>query len=354
MAQQTIHAAIIGLNRFTGSIALALREYVKQPNSKLNFEFVGYDEDKDIMKTAQQNGVVNSTNGNLRAVVKDADFVLASQAPDELLFSYGVFGERLKPGAVVLDMSFNKVDISTLAQEYFPKVDEKLQAYLISIHPLVHNDFLFEPKQGIATANANLFKNSDMIIAPDAACPEEAVKLAADLTDILNMKPRFLAPDEYRALVSYTENLPVLLSFALFGAVTGGSKDLERTINPTFAMLTQSLRYFNGKDLSALFQQNKDATLNHINSLISMLVAMRDQLAQDDPTSFDSLSEEIAWSYENWESRRLTGEWEKSIMPNTSALRSSIFGGLFGMRGADEAVGKVESKQTFRSSRFRE
>lgn len=332
---QTVRATLIGLNRYSASLGLALREHSQQPKSRLNFVVTGFDDDEDKIQQAQQIGAIDTSASRMGPSVKDADFVLISQPPDNLGFTYEVIGDLLKPGAVVLDMSFHKVDVNALAKKYLLEQDDVKQAYLINVHPVVQSTYLLDQRQDVTAASADQFKDSDMIIAPDVRCPEQAVKLAADLADILGMNPRFVDTDEYRSLVDFTENLPVLLGTLLFGAMqrSSSARDLERCINPNFALMTQGLRFLNAQDVQQLWQQNRQMTVHHIDSLVKMLTHFRAALMADDDTDLSALTEEITNAYADWEVRRENGNWESLNAPSTSELRSNFLSGLFGFGG---------------------
>lgn len=345
---QKVHATLLGLNRYTASFGLALREYSQQPKSRLQFVITGFDDDREKMKQAQQMGAVDDLNNRMGPAVRSADFVLLSQPPDNLPFTYEVIGDLLKPGAVVLDMSFHKVDVSALARQFFLEENGVKRAYLVNVHPLVHSDYLLDPRQELSAAAADLFKNNDLLIAPEPNTPEEAVKLAADLAEILSMTPRFVDPAEYQSLVDFTENLPVLMAMLMFAGLQGssGARELERSINPTFALMMQHLRFLNAKDVQQLWQHNRQSTLRHLDAISASLERLRDAFEQDDPAALKQFVESTLNAYSVWERQRATGEWEKLPMSAAVSSRASLLTGLFGFGGRKKGDGEDKSPQT--------
>lgn len=339
-----VTVGIIGLNRVTASVGLMLKAHSADPKGSAKFTVIGNDEDAEVMKTAQKSGVVDQTKMRIADAIKEAQVVIVDQPVGDLDFVYGELGYSLRPGAVVLDLSPIKRPVIEFAKTHFPRSESgQPQSYLVGLFPVVHFANLYDFRRGIEAADEKYLIGGEMFIAPDASCPPEAVKLASDLTDICQMKPRFLDPGEFDALSDFTETMPVALSTAMFNAIAAadGRKDIERSLNPAFAALIQNLRAHNPDDITDLLLSDADSTRRHINDLIRALAGLRDLLDKDNP---DALSEHIRRTiatFDDWEARREKGEWEKPVgeMPGGISMFGNMFGGVI-----EKRLSKFEEK----------
>lgn len=332
MSKTQVNVAIIGLDRYSASIGLALKDHMEQRDSRLQFKIVGQDANKQNRTTAQNFRAIDASEGNARSAVRDAHVVFVSLPAALIPDLYEYFGPALKPGTVVLDMSLNKTKIIELGAKYFPRNSEGgLQSYVIGIHPLVNNTFLFDTRQQVEAADANQFRGGDMLIAPDPTCPESAVKLAADMAEILGMHPRFTTPEECDALIEFTEQMPILLSLTLFAALMGsdGRYDLERVVNPTFAALLHPLRQMEPSDVFALWKQNPVGAQIRIDELIDLLTRLRDLLGRDDLQETEAFIRQTRAQFDQWLGQRATGRWETDKvleLPKTGGFFSNFLG----------------------------
>ena len=233
-------------------------------------------------------------------------------------------------------MSTSKQPVLEIVNQHFPRdANGKLTAYLVGIQPLVNNAHLFEPVHTIEAVDAKLFEGSEMIVAPATDCPEEAIKLATDVADILGMKPWFLVPEEYDALAAYTANLPALLAMTLFATIQAsrGHNDLARTINPEFALMLNSLHRYEGQDLRAIWLNNRDASLQRIDEMIGVLNNLRKLLSQEDDKEAGKFFNGILEDFEKWQFKREKRKWEEEHDPLAGYGAGTFLAGLFGFGG---------------------
>jgi prephenate dehydrogenase len=337
MAKTTIHLTIVGLNRLTASLALALRQYSQGPNSAFDFQITGQDGDKKALEAARHFEVVHEIQSNAQSAIRYADIVITCLPAGVMEGVYEFIGPALKAGTVVLDMSFGKRSALALAQQYFPRhPDGTFKAYLVGIQPLVATPYLFDTRLGVEAADAKLFYQSEMVVAATADVPQEAIKLASDLAAILKMQVHFMEAAEYEAMAKITENLPALLSLALFSSLqdSSGKRDLQRLINPSFALMLHSLRNTEPEDLLRSWTDDPQATKTHLNGLIALLEALRDRL-DDDPKEVKSYLKESLGGFDRWLKRRESGKWATELeVEQPPSLLASLLG--FGRWGRKE------------------
>lgn len=341
---RTIQTGIIGLNRRTASLGLALRAYGNKPDADMRFDITGQDGDKNAMKKALEMGALDQSGNDTRKIAAESNLIILDLPASLHAEVVAHFAPRLKAGCVVLDLSSQKKPVIALAEETFPKNAEgKAQAYLVGVQPLVGQTAVFDARDDVSLAQADLFQNAEMIIAPDVHCPEEAVKLASDLTMLLGMRTRFLLPEEYDALADFTEGLPLLLSFALFASMVhaDGRADLLRTVNPAFASLLQNLIGANSADMLALWRGNPQSTQARIDDLIRVLSDLRELVSASYDDELKDYVQETLTAFQDWDIRRTMGKWAEDEDSIKAPTLGGSLGGLFGGFG----IGKRDDKR---------
>ena len=336
MSKSVIKIAIIGLNRMSASLGLALRAHGQQPDAKVQFEITGQDADSNTMKHAVTIGAIDSTNSNARSAANDADMVIMSLPVGVRDDVFEYLAAKLKPGAVVLDLSTTKMPVIAQAEKCLPRdADGKLQAYLVGVQPIVNNEHLFAVNSGLDAASAGMFAGGEMIVAPDAGVPTEAVKLASDLAEILLMTPRFMGPDEYDAIAGFTEDLPALLGMALLATMKAsqGVDDLERSVNPALAVLFAGMQDMMAQDLLVQWTHNRDYTHQRLDEVIAILRRLQDFLADDDSAEAEKFFRDVTFQFQDWTARRRSGRWESRSTDLSQVGSSSMFSNLFGFGG---------------------
>lgn len=337
---KNVNVALVGLNRMSGSIGLGLRSVSDRPNTNLVFTVLGRDLDNEAMKTASRIGAVDNFNRTLQVVVEKADIIFVNMPLSEQEETFARLGPLMKAGAVVVDLSPLKMPAVKLAKQHFPKGDDgKAKAYLVGATPLVGFDQLYDEDRSIAAAKEYLFRNSDVLIVPDASTPPEAVKVVTDIAELLNMKPRFMDPLEHDGLASLTEGIPLLLSVLLFQMVqqSSGKTDILRASNTRFASLIENLRHVTSKEIAKMWRPNRDALIQQIDQMNQTLESFKALLAEDaeDPLVLESHMEQLLTSFLAWELRREKNDWDDeaaSDLDNISAVGVPVIGQAFNLR----------------------
>lgn len=314
-----VHVSIVGLDRLGVSFGLALKRYQNQPKTQHTFTIIGSDTRGESMKTAQKMGAVDNFHRTVLKATDNADLIITNVGYGAVEDLYARLGPELKPGAVVLDTSLLKQPVIKLAQQYFrTNAQGQPLAYLVGITPVVNVNGLYSGGIDADAARADLFDNSEILMAPDMSAPSEAIALAEDIVKLVGAKPRFIDPAEHDGLVAATEELPALLSTALFYTLqqSEGWMELRRMINPTFALATQNLRTQTPQDLLALFTENRANLLRHLESLIGRLDQVHDALANSDPAELEAFLAVVFKAWEHWDIKRHSGQWEGAKVPD--------------------------------------
>lgn len=319
-----IQVTIIGLNRLSASFGLALRDLSDKPNASIIFTIQGFDTSTEKMKLAQSIGAIHTYGKTLAEVIPQADIVVYAAPMGQQASYFENMSSLLSGGTVVVDFSPLKSPGVKFAEEHFPRSsDGKLEVYLVGATPLIRFENVYEDVEEIGTAKADLFTKNNMLIAPSAKTPPEAVRVVNDLADFLDMPPRFLDPTEHDALAGFNEEIPVLMSLLYFHTLqeSQGKVDLLRSANSRFAYMMQNLHGQTVDDIATMWQWNKDAMLQHIEQLAVALENVREVMMDKDPMVLEVFIEQVLDGFTEWEIRRRDNRWEEDI-PDAPNIQS--------------------------------
>ena len=201
-----VQITIIGLGQIGTSAGLALA-------GKKDLVFrMGHDKENGIAKKAEKLGALDKSHYNLPASVKDADIVLLAIPFGAIRETLEFIGQDLKESAVVMDTAPVKGPIFEWAKQYIPD-----GRYYVGLVPAINPAFVHEMKAGIDAAHADLFQKGVMGIVAPPGMPGEAVKLAADFSNLLGAEPMFAEQGEIDSLMASLHLLPQIVSAALLG-----------------------------------------------------------------------------------------------------------------------------------------
>ncbi|MCD4687291.1 MAG: prephenate dehydrogenase/arogenate dehydrogenase family protein, partial [Anaerolineae bacterium] len=331
-----VHVSIVGLDRLSGSFALALKRYQEQPKAEHTFTIIGNDLRGHVMKTAEKLGMVDNFDRKLHKATANADLIVINAPASQLEDIYARLGPELKPGAVVLDLTPLKGPGIAWSHRHFPKnADGQPLAYMVGITPIVNVKGLYEANWDVETASAALFDEADVLVAPDPQCPAEAIALTEDIVRLIGGIPRFMDPAEHDGLSTATEGLPALLGVVLFNMLqqSEGWMEFRRMINPAFALAIQNLRHHSPQDLQTLFTANRADLVRHLDTLIGGLNELRDILDEGpdedgEMYTLEAYIQRVGREWEKWDTKRHSGKWEdKQKLEPTS----NLFGGIGSM-----------------------
>ena len=206
----TLSVAILGLNRMSASVGLALRRYMKK-GGKYQFQIVGYDYASDAAKEAQKMGAIDRTERRVFEAAAGADIVVMAMSYEEVEETYKAIRPDLREGVVLLDFSPLKIPSLRWADHHLS--DEH---HLVGATPIVNPRYLFVAENTVSRAEEDLFDDSAILLTPSVKCIKEAVDLAFNFSQILGSKPRFLDPLEHDTLLAQTSQVPRMLGTLLF------------------------------------------------------------------------------------------------------------------------------------------
>lgn len=338
-----VKVAILGLDRISASIGLGLRAYSERPNATVVFNVIGRDYDKEAMKTAHKNGLIDNYHRNLQNVVENADIVIVNEPLSQLDELFSRMAKMLKDGAVIIDLSRLKRPAVNLAKQYFSKdLDGNPKVFLVGVTPMVSFDQVYAGDHSVEGAQEFLFRNNDMLIVPGSQVPPEAVKVVTDICEFLGMQPRFMDPLEHDGLSSLTDSIPMLLSILFMQAVqqSPGKTDIERAGNLAFASTLENLRRMSAEDMVLLWRSNKTALLQQMEVVMDNMDSLYQMLNEDldEPGVMETYVEAIMNTFFAWEIKREKNRWDdpKDNAMDTINTGLSMLGGFAPRRRRDD------------------
>ncbi|MBN1565893.1 MAG: prephenate dehydrogenase/arogenate dehydrogenase family protein [Anaerolineae bacterium] len=329
-----VNVAIIGLNRISASMGLALKRYQARPKAEHTFTIMGNDAIGQTMKDAEKIGAVDNFHRSISKAVQGANLIIINSPLGKLEDLYATLGPELAAGVVVLDMTPHKMPVIEWANQHFPTNSEGDKvAYVVGITPIVNVNGLYNANFDAAAASADLFDDAEFLITPDTKCPSEAITLAEDVIKLIGGRTRFMDPAEHDGLIAATEALPALLGVSTFYSLqqSEGWPELRRMVNPTLALMIQHFRHQNSQDMFTLLNNNRANLARHLDALIGTLDQVRAALHDDAGTEQIEALLSVAYSeWEKWDVKRYSGKWEESKAPE---IRGGLMGGFLGFGG---------------------
>lgn len=316
-----VKITLIGLDRVSGSVGLALRE-------RKDLRLIGFDRDNDTARLAQQRGLVAEAKWNLIEAVDGADLVLLGGPLTDQREWLKAFATELREQAVVASLGPLLAPPLAWARELLPP-----DRYFVAAHPLLNPALLYDGGVGIEGARADLFANGLWALAAAPECAPEALKLLSDLATLLGAQPYFMDAVEHDGLMGAVDALPALAALALLRAANAspGWHEMRKAADRGFATATFALTNLDSSTLAL----NREAVLHYLDALLAELHNLRDLLATDDVLTLNRLIAEAAAQRAQWAGERARGEWEKQEQPALNvptfgeSLSRMFVGGLF-------------------------
>lgn len=316
---KTSMVSIIGLDKVTASIGMALRE------SELGLSVLGFVKGKKEATKAREIGAVDETTGNLVKVAQSADILIVNTPESEHDVTLEVIGEEIRDHTLIIDLSSLKGAGLKMADKHLK------EGHYIGVYPVLSAAMLSDGQRGMEAAHSNMFKRSIFCIMPSAKADPKAVETAVNLGRILGATPYFLDPYEFDSLMQGIETIPGLVATALFRSVSQatGWRDLLRFAGLDFALSTAALE---SPDIASLALNDKDSTLRWLDGALSELQVMRRLVAEGDEERLSLILEDVLFDRQRWIDDRTKNAWAGEDIDATDYGGAGIGAQLFGFR----------------------
>ncbi len=232
---------IIGVGLMGGSFGLAVKNFY--PDTAVRG--VDYEEQLEM---ALDRGAVDETYqpGEMERVVSDTDLLVLAVPIDGIIDLLTALSDKVKSGAIVLDLGSTKEEICRTGWEAFGDSP----AEFIGGHPMTGAEV-----RGMEGAHPLLYENSVFVLStPDGRPTPGSRKLEGFLRG-LGTEPHYLGPARHDQLVARISHLPQLVAVGLMRTLEeetpgretgsareylsfagGGFKDMTRIASSPFAV----------------------------------------------------------------------------------------------------------------------
>lgn len=297
----TIQITIIGTGQIGTSIGLALGAH------KDLFLRVGHDKDIRVANHAKDLGAFDKVDINLPNSVMNASIVILALPLDQIQETLKYIAPELKEDATVMDTAPVKSEVMKWARELLPP-----KRHYIGLTPVLNPAYLETPGTGADAARADLFKDGMIAILSPQGVPEEAIKLATDLSHLLGAEHLFIDPVESDSMMAATHVLPQLIAAALLNITVDqpGWYEARKLAGRFYAVATSPLE-LSGKASSSSSQaiSSREHLVRLLDALMENLYTQRMELASNEADKLLAGLQQAKLGREKWLRERYSANW---------------------------------------------
>jgi prephenate dehydrogenase len=218
------------------------------------------------------------------------------------------------------------------------------ERHYVGLTPVINPAYLHSTESGLKAARADLFKKGLIAIVAPPGTNSEAIKLAADLAQLLGATPLFTDQAEIEGLMASTHLLPQLLAAALLNITVDQPGWLEgrKVAGRAYAEVTSPAGQLDdAKSLQAAAFLTQANVLRLLDNMIASLHAMRNDIASHDDKSLEERLRHAQLGRETWWGQRQAGAWDIDLTAmDQMPKRGDFIGNLFGIRRKPKPIPK--------------
>lgn len=207
--------AIMGLGLIGGSIALALKESLKD-----DITVTAFDCQMTTIEYARQCTPIDFVTDDYIAAVEKADLVILAVPVLQMIPLAQTIMPHLKEGAVLTDVGSTK---SAICREMAPILREDIS--FVAGHPMAGIEL-----SGIAAAKVDLFNNKFYIISPETAKNDASVQLVEAMVRAIGAIPTTLDLTHHDSCVAVISHVPHVAAAGLVNLLGCSPEDLEHNL----------------------------------------------------------------------------------------------------------------------------
>lgn len=318
----SVQITIIGLGQIGASIGLALKA------RQLPVRLVGHDKNVQAAKEAQKLGAVDDIKYNLPASVHDAKVVILALPFAEIKETLELIAPELSEGTLVLDTAPSKARVAAWAKELLPP-----GRFYIGLTPGINPEYLHGIEFGVRAARADLFERGLIVVDAPMGTPEDIFNLAMNFVTLLGAAPLLMDTAETDGIFASMHFLPQLTAAALLDTTVDkpGWHEARKLAGRPYAAVTAGLAYHD--DIASLRDsvlENRENVVRLLNSFITSLIQMRDEIEEQDREALAHRLENALNGRTRWFDERLAAEWLKRESPpvDIPSFSDRFFGSL--------------------------
>ena len=270
MLDKSKNYLIVGLGLLGGKYAQVL--------SQKGYNVTGITHSQATLDYALQHDYIRAgKNADFEDLIREADCIVFGLYPTILLEWVAQYGQYIRPGTMVTDVSGVKRGVVEPVQAALPDGVE-----FIASHPMAGRE-----TSGIAHSAEVNFAPANFIITPTEKNTPEAVQWARELAEVLGFKHICtLTVQEHDHMIGYVSQLCHAIAVSLMCAAD--NSELANYTGDSFRDLTRIAR-INDKMWAELFLWNKDNLISEIDMFDSALQDMKEKLVNDDREGLEEM-----------------------------------------------------------------
>ncbi|MBR2079409.1 MAG: prephenate dehydrogenase [Clostridia bacterium] len=254
---------IVGLGLLGGSYARGLTEkgYYVEAITK---------DEKDIEFALQHEMIKKGTTEVNEDMIRNADIIIFALYPTTFKKWIETYGELIKPGTLITDVTGVKGCIVEKIQNMLPPLVE-----FISAHPMAGREVY-----GIENSDESIFYGANYIVVTTKRNTDEGVEACKRIGEILGFgRISELSPEAHDEMIGFVSQLTHCIAVSLMNCYEHGH--LERYTGDSFRDLTRIAR-INENMWSELFLMNKEPLLRQMDLFMGEFNKLRDSLVEGD------------------------------------------------------------------------
>lgn len=254
---------IVGLGLLGGSYARGLTEkgYYVEAITK---------DEKDIEFAIQHEMIKKGTTEVNEDMIRNADIIIFALYPTTFTKWIETYGELIKPGTLITDVTGVKGCIVEKIQNMLPPLVE-----FISAHPMAGREVY-----GIENSDESIFYGANYIVVTTKRNTDEGVEACKRIGEILGFgRISELSPEAHDEMIGFVSQLTHCIAVSLMNCYEHGH--LERYTGDSFRDLTRIAR-INENMWSELFLMNKEPLLRQMDLFMGEFNKLRDSLVEGD------------------------------------------------------------------------
>ncbi|PUZ25193.1 prephenate dehydrogenase [Chitinophaga parva] len=260
---------IIGVGLIGGSLAISLRE------QKIATTIIGVDNNEANLVRAKELGLIDTSMPLEEAFAQSQLVILAIPVDGVLRLLPQLLDKATKQ--VIMDVGSTKEKILELVK------DHPNRGRYVAAHPMAGTEY-----SGPDAAIPNLFLHKTMVLCDVKHSDEDAVEIAEDLVDKLQMRLVYMNAEEHDLHTAYVSHISHITSFALALTVLQKEREAGRIFELASGGFESTVRLAKSSpDMWVpIFKHNRNNVLDVLDEHIHQLQSMKALLENEDYDSF--------------------------------------------------------------------
>ncbi|SMD46268.1 prephenate dehydrogenase [Aquiflexum balticum DSM 16537] len=263
---------IIGLGLLGGSFALALKK------AKPEIKFTGYDSNSQNQEDAIALGIIEEAK---EKPDMDTDVIVLATPANTLSELLVKTLDEIGPNTLVMDFGSTKEALCKSVADH-PKREQYLAG-----HPIAGTEY-----SGPKAAQENLLDKKVFIICEMEKTNIHLKGMAYEILEALNMKLRFMDPEEHDRHLAFVSHLSHISSFMLGKTVLDKMEDEKNIFDMAGSGFASTVRLAKSSPAmwAPIMEENKKNILDAMSLYIASLSKFRDKIIADD---YEGLANEM-------------------------------------------------------------